>query len=120
MTKHAGLNMSFSGLKTHTLTTVRQCEGQGELSDKDGADIACAFELAVVETLVIKCRRALKQEGLRRLVMAGGVGASRHYVPAGATAEQHGCSVFYPEFRLCTDIGAMIAYAGAMRLVRED
>jgi tRNA A37 threonylcarbamoyltransferase TsaD len=66
------VGFQFFGLKTHTLTTVRACEADGELSDQDKADIARAFEAAVVDTLVIKCRRALKQEGLTRLVMAGG------------------------------------------------
>ena len=117
MVKQGGLDFSFSGLKTHTLTTVKACEAAGELSDQDKADIARAFEAAVVDTLVIKCRRALKQEGLKRLVMAGGVSAN---VRLRAALEQklgkEGCEVFYPAPRLCTDNGAMIAYAGALRL----
>ena len=118
MVKHPGLDMSFSGLKTHTLTTVRQCEADGGLSDQDKADIACAFELAVVDTLAIKCRRALKQEGLKRLVMAGGVSANRRLRQVlEEKLSKDGASVFYPALRLCTDNGAMIAYAGAMRLL---
>jgi len=121
MVKQGGLDFSFSGLKTHTLTTVKACEAAGELSDQDKADIARAFEAAVVDTLVIKCRRALKQEGLQRLVMAGGVSAN---VRLRAALEQklgkEGCEVFYPAPRLCTDNGAMIAYAGALRLLAGE
>ena len=76
MVKQGGLDFSFSGLKTHTLTTVRAHELDGEVSEQDKADIARAFEAAVVDTLVIKCRRALKHENLTRLVMAGGVSAN--------------------------------------------
>ena len=98
-------------------TACRARAVDGDLSDTDKADIARAFETAVVDTLVIKCRRALKQEGLQRLVMAGGVSAN---VRLRATLEQklgkEGCEVFYPAPRLCTDNGAMIAYAGALRL----
>ena len=121
MVKQGGLDFSFSGLKTHTLTTVRACAVDGELSDTDKADIARAFEAAVVDTLVIKCRRALKQEGLQRLVMAGGVSAN---VRLRAALEQklakEGCEVFYPAPKLCTDNGAMIAYAGALRLASGE
>jgi N6-L-threonylcarbamoyladenine synthase len=118
MVKQGGLDFSFSGLKTHTLTTVRAHEVNGHVSDRDRADIACAFEAAVVDTLVIKCRRALKQENLTRLVMAGGVSANVRL--RAALEEKLGnkerCEVFYPAPKLCTDNGAMIAYAGALRL----
>ena len=119
MVKQGGLNFSFSGLKTHTLTTVKACEAEGGLSDQDKADIARAFEMAVVDTLVIKCRRALKQEQLTRLVMAGGVSAN---VRLRAALEQklEGCEVFYPVAKLCTDNGAMIAFAGALRLAAGE
>jgi N6-L-threonylcarbamoyladenine synthase len=75
--------------------------------------------MAVVDTLVIKCRRALKQEQLTRLVMAGGVSAN---VRLRAALEQklEGCEVFYPTAKLCTDNGAMIAFAGALRLVAGE
>lgn len=117
MVKHPGLDMSFSGLKTHTLTTVRACQAAGGLSDQDRADIALAFETAVVDTLAIKCKRALKQEGLTRLVMAGGVSANRQLRKVLAEKlGNEGVRVYYPEPRLCTDNGAMIAYAGALRL----
>jgi len=117
MVKHPGLEFSFSGLKTHTLTTVRKCRSETGLTDQDRADIALAFESAVVDTLVIKCRRALKQEGLKTLVMAGGVSANKKL--RAALAEKlgpEGVAVHYPSLRLCTDNGAMIAYAGALRL----
>ena len=119
MVKQGGLDFSFSGLKTHTLTTVKACEADGGLSHQDKADIARAFEMAVVDTLVIKCRRALKQEQLTRLVMAGGVSAN---VRLRAALEQklEGCEVFYPTAKLCTDNGAMIAFAGALRLAAGE
>ena len=121
MVKQGGLDFSFSGLKTHTLTTVRACEAEGALSDQDRADIARAFETAAVDTLVIKCRRALKQEGLTRLVMAGGVSANvRLRAALEAKLSKEGGEVFYPPLKLCTDNGAMIAYAGALRLAAGE
>ena len=121
MVKHPGLDFSFSGLKTHTLTTVRKCAQETGLTAQDKADIACAFERAVVDTLIIKCRRALKQERLKTLVMAGGVSANKLL---RAQLEQklggEGVSVHYPELRLCTDNGAMIAYAGALRMAAGE
>jgi N6-L-threonylcarbamoyladenine synthase len=117
MVKHPGLDMSFSGLKTHTLTTVKACREETGLTDQDRADIACAFQQAVVDTLVIKCRRALVQEGLKTLVMAGGVSAnSLLRQQLERKLQPDGVSVHYPSLRLCTDNGAMIAYAGALRL----
>jgi len=118
MVRQPGLDMSFSGLKTHTLVTTRACREETGLTDQDRADIACAFEDAVVDTLVIKCRRALEQEGLKTLVMAGGVSANRKLRAALASKlGRKGVSVRYPPLALCTDNGAMIAYAGACRLV---
>ena len=97
MVRQPGLDMSFSGLKTHTLLTVRQCREETGLTDQDRADIACAFEQAVVDTLVIKCRRALEQEGLNTLVMAGGVSANRNLRRALADRlGPKGVAVFYP------------------------
>lgn len=119
MINRPGLDFSFSGLKTHTLTTVRALKeaAGGELSDQDRADVARAFEEAVVSTLVIKCRRALEQENLHRLVMAGGVSANRNLrAQLAATLGKQGAEVFYPGLQFCTDNGAMIAYAGAQRL----
>ena len=117
MVNRPGLDFSFSGLKTFTLNTVASCREEGELTEQDKADIARAFEDAVVSTLVIKCRRALKQEGLKTLVMAGGVSANSS-LRAGlkrALAKER-AQVFYPAPLFCTDNGAMIAYAGAQRL----
>lgn len=117
MVNRPGLDFSFSGLKTYTLNTVEDCRTQGELTDQDRADIARAFEDAVVSTLVIKCRRALKQEGLKTLVMAGGVSAnSRLRAGLKKALAKERAEVFYPAPVFCTDNGAMIAYAGAQRL----
>ncbi|EED30580.1 O-sialoglycoprotein endopeptidase [gamma proteobacterium NOR5-3] len=117
MINRPGLDFSFSGLKTHTLTTVRALEAEAPLTDQDKADIARAFEEAVVSTLVIKCRRALEQENLKRLVMAGGVSANRNLRrQLGEKLGKQGAEVFYPAPQFCTDNGAMIAYAGAQRL----
>jgi N6-L-threonylcarbamoyladenine synthase len=118
MVNRPGLDFSFSGLKTHTLNTVQACREVGELSEQDKCDIARAFEEAVVATLVIKCRRALRQEGLRTLVMAGGVSANLNLRSTLERAlAKEGAKVFYPAPRFCTDNGAMIAYAGAQRLM---
>ncbi len=117
MVNRPGLDFSFSGLKTYTLNTVEDCRADGELSDTDKADIARAFEDAVVATLVIKCRRALRQEGLKTLVMAGGVSANSSLRAALKKAlQKEQAQVFYPAPVFCTDNGAMIAYAGAQRL----
>jgi len=117
MTNRPGLDFSFSGLKTYTLNTVDACRAAGELTDQDKADIARAFEEAVVGTMVIKCRRALAQEGLKTLVMAGGVSANRNLrAQLEVALAKEGARVFYPAPQFCTDNGAMIAYAGAQRL----
>ncbi len=111
MTKQPGLNFSFSGLKTQVLTTWHKNEKQNK------ADIARAFEDAVIDTLIIKCRRAIKQTGLERLVIAGGVGANQRLRERMAQfTKQIGVALFYPRPIFCTDNGAMIAYAGALRL----
>ena len=117
MVNRPGLDFSFSGLKTYTLNTVAGCRQAGELSEQDRSDIARAFEDAVVSTLVIKCRRALRQEALKTLVIAGGVSAnSRLRSGLQAALKKEGARVFYPAPIFCTDNGAMIAYAGAQRL----
>jgi len=117
MINRPGLDFSFSGLKTYTLNTVNDCRGDGELSERDRCDIARAFEEAVVATLVIKCRRALVQEGLDALVIAGGVSANTNLRGSLERAlEPEGARVYYPAPVFCTDNGAMIAYAGAQRL----
>ena len=113
MTDRPGLDFSFSGLKTFAANTIRT-EGGDE---QTRCDIAHAFECAVVDTLAIKCKRALKETGLKRLVMAGGVSANRSLRAqlAEMMVELKG-EVFYPRLEYCTDNGAMIAYAGLQRL----
>ncbi len=114
MVDRPGLDFSFSGLKTHALNTMQRLS---PLDDRQRAEIAFAFEQAVVETLVIKCRRALRQSGRERLVVAGGVGANRRLRAAlDETARKEGAELFFPALEYCTDNGAMIAYAGAQRL----
>ncbi|MDY7115485.1 tRNA (adenosine(37)-N6)-threonylcarbamoyltransferase complex transferase subunit TsaD [Halomonas sp. SSL-5] len=117
MTDRPGLDFSFSGLKTHTLTAIRRLEAAGELDEQARADVARAFEEAVVDTLVIKCRRALDQTGLKRLVVAGGVSANtRLRERLECECEKRDARAYYPRGRFCTDNGAMIAYVGAQRL----
>lgn len=115
MTDRPGLDFSFSGLKTHVLTTWNN-------SKKDNMSrsvIARAFQAAVVDTLLIKCRRALKQTGSRRLVVAGGVGANRALRRSLAVLmdEVQG-QVYFPQPEYCTDNGAMVAYAGCLHLLQ--
>jgi len=120
MTNRPGLDFSFSGLKTfvrNTLAELDEAAADG-ISEQDKADVALAFEEAVVQTLVIKCRRALQQTGLRRLIIAGGVSANtrlREGLEAMVQAQQS--QLFYAQPRFCTDNGAMIAYAGCQRLL---
>ena len=110
MTDRPGLNFSFSGLKTAAMTTIRNIDN---LSESDRADIANAFEEAVVETLTIKCVRALEQAALSDLVIAGGVAANQRLRERLGQSVEH---VFYAPASLCTDNGAMIAFAGHERL----
>jgi N6-L-threonylcarbamoyladenine synthase len=113
MTNRPGLDFSFSGLKTFALNTWRE----SPRDEQARADIARAFEEAVVDTLAIKCRRALQQTGSGRLVVAGGVGANRRLRERlAALLAESGGAVFYPRPEFCTDNGAMIAYAGYRRL----
>lgn len=113
MTDRPGLDFSFSGLKTFALNTYRQCEG----SAQDRADIAYAFQEAVVDTLCIKCRRALQATGLKRLIVAGGVGANQRLRQSlQAVVVREDAQLYYPRLEFCTDNGAMIAYAGYLRL----
>ncbi|EWH01967.1 UGMP family protein [Halomonas sp. BC04] len=111
MTDRPGLDFSFSGLKTHTLTTLKRLEQDGALDDQARADVARAFEEAVVDTLVIKCRRALDATDLKRLVMAGGVSANvRLRERLERETDKRSAQAYYPRGRFCTDNGAMIAY----------
>ena len=109
------LNFSFSGLKTAVLTVVKQ--QITNICEQDKANVARAFVDAIVDVLTAKCVTALKQTGLKRLVIAGGVGANSQLREAlNAAAQKRHFRVFYPELQFCTDNGAMIAFAGAMRL----
>jgi len=117
MTDRPGLDFSFSGLKTFALNTWREAQATRPDRAQARADIARAFEEAVVETLLIKCRRALAQTGIPRLVLAGGVSANRRLRERMAAAlGAPGQVLFYPRPALCTDNGAMIAFAGHQRL----
>ncbi|WP_444912032.1 tRNA (adenosine(37)-N6)-threonylcarbamoyltransferase complex transferase subunit TsaD [Microbulbifer sp. PAAF003] len=118
MTDRPGLDFSFSGLKTFTLTTVRKHALEDGLPDEQTcADIAAAFQEAVVDTLVIKCRRAIKASGYKTLVIAGGVSANKLLRERLETSlRKDNASVYYPRHEFCTDNGAMIAYAGSLRL----
>jgi N6-L-threonylcarbamoyladenine synthase len=113
MTDRPGLDFSFSGLKTQVLLAWQQ----SDQSDQTRADIARAFEEAIVDTLLIKCRRALAETGTKRLVIAGGVGANRRLrEELAATGVKDGFKTYFPRLQFCTDNGAMIALAGAIRL----
>jgi N6-L-threonylcarbamoyladenine synthase len=117
MTDRPGLDFSFSGLKTFALNTVRETMPDSADPDQTRADIARAFEEAVVDTLVTKCRRALQETGHRRLILAGGVSANRRLRERMRSAiDALGGETYYPRTSLCTDNGAMIAYAGWQRL----
>lgn len=115
---HSGdLNFSFSGLKTAVLTLVRK----HEITPQTRADIALAFQEAAVDVLIKKSLSALTQTGFTQLVVAGGVGANRQLrEQLTKQAERVGATVFYPALEFCTDNGAMIAFAGAMRLQDTD
>ncbi len=112
-TDRPGLDFSFSGLKTFAANTI----AANDTDDQTRADIAYAFQDAVVDTLAIKCKRALDQCGLNRLVVAGGVSANRYLrEKLDVLTKKRGGDVFYPRPEFCTDNGAMIAYAGMQRL----
>ncbi len=114
MLKSGDLDFSFSGLKTAVLTKVRELAA---ITDQQRADIARGFQDAIVEVLVSKAIRAVALSGLQQLVVAGGVGANRELRrQLDAAADRARIAVFYPELEFCTDNGAMIALAGALRL----
>ncbi len=114
MVDRPGLDFSFSGLKTFALNTMHK---YSPLSEQNRAEIAFAFEQAVVETLQIKCQRALKQTGYHRLVVAGGVGANQSLRQRlQLMSEKLDTQVYFPAMEYCTDNGAMIAYAGGVRM----
>lgn len=111
--KSRGLNFSFSGLKTAARLAI---ERAGEPGAGERADFAASFEAAVVDTLAVKCMRALEETGLEQLVIAGGVGANRSLrARLKEQGRRSGARVYYPRPGLCTDNGAMIAYAGFCR-----
>ena len=114
MTDKPGLDMSFSGLKTHTRNLIN---GQDIKIPKVKHDICAGFQEAVIDTLITKCKRAIEQTGLNSLVIAGGVSANhRLRKKMDDTLKQIGINVFYSRLEFCTDNGAMIAYAGHARL----
>ena len=125
MIDRPGLDFSFSGLKTFALNTMQSAAhedgAQGSLTQQVKADISLAFEEAVVDTLKIKCSRALKQLQCKTLVIAGGVGANKRLrtILAEMIAPRGG-ELFYPRFEFCTDNGAMIAQAGCFRLMAGE
>ncbi|MGQ5523807.1 tRNA (adenosine(37)-N6)-threonylcarbamoyltransferase complex transferase subunit TsaD [Chitinimonas sp. PSY-7] len=113
--QHSGdLDFSFAGLKTAVLTLVKK---QGDIDEQTRADICAAFQAAIVDVISSKCIAAMKQTGMKQLVVAGGVGANRQ-LRAGLDqmAARRKFKVYYPPLDLCTDNGAMIAFAGAQRL----
>ena len=116
MTDRPGLDFSFSGLKTFALNTINA----SNKTFQEKADIAASFQEAVADTLAIKCKRALQQTGLKRLVVAGGVSANqqiRSCLSEMVIKEQ--ADIYFPRPEFCTDNGAMIAYAGYQRLVSD-
>lgn len=130
MVRQGGLDFSYSGLKTFALTTWKKeqekiekqyankesqenTESKAEATLQVKANIAHAFQEAVVDTLYIKCKRALKATGINRVVVAGGVGANKRL---REKLGELNAEVFFPRLKFCTDNGAMIAYAGAIRL----
>lgn len=114
MTDRPGLDFSFSGLKTYCLNRFNA----SEKTHQDKANVALAFQDAVADTLSIKCRRALQQTGLTRLVVAGGVSANTHIrTTLSHMGQAEKAHIFFPKLEFCTDNGAMIAYAGCQRLL---
>ncbi|BBH12497.1 tRNA (adenosine(37)-N6)-threonylcarbamoyltransferase complex transferase subunit TsaD [Chromobacterium haemolyticum] len=122
MLNSGDLDMSFSGLKTAVLTLSKQvADADGHIDEQTRKDICRAFQEAIVEVLTKKSLAALKQCDMKRLVVAGGVGANKQLRAAlDEAARRRRFEVFYPPLALCTDNGAMIAFAGAMRLQHAE
>ena len=121
MVNRPGLDFSFSGLKTFSLNTWQTEVEQGNDNEQTQANICRAFEEAVVDTLTIKCKRAIQQVGAKTLVIAGGVGANQRLrVSLKVMMQKEGGELYYPRVEFCTDNGAMIAYAGAQRLMAGE
>src|SRR3989338_8738735 len=121
---HSGdLDFSFSGLKTAVLTLVRQSgnDEQKALDEQTRANIACAVQEAIIDVLAFNARAALMQTGLSQLVVAGGVGANQLLRSRlNEDIGKRSGTVFYPDLEFCTDNGAMIAFAGALRLAQQQ
>ena len=117
MLNKPGFDFSFSGLKTAVMLEVRKAEAEGRL-DECRADLAASFQRAAVDTLIGKSIKAARAEGLERIVVAGGVGANK--LLRKDIAERFEGEVYYPRLEFCTDNGAMIAVAGALRLAEAD
>lgn len=117
MLNRPNFDFSFSGLKTAVMLEVKRIESSGALESRR-ADIAASFQRAAVDTLVGKAIKAAKLKGLNRIVVAGGVGANR--LLRNEMVKHFTGDVFYPRFEFCTDNGAMIAIAGAMRLADAE
>lgn len=121
MTDRPGLDFSFSGLKTFAMTTLQSLDANATDYPQQLADVARAFEDAVVDTLVIKSERALREANAQRLVIAGGVGANLHLREQLAVmVKRHDAELFYPRIEFCTDNGAMIAHVGCLRLLAGE
>ena len=114
------LDFSFSGLKTAAITRYKQFDGGEDNKAQFIADLAASFEQAVVDVLIGKSRKALAQTGLKTLVISGGVSANTQLRKAADALSSGGIEVFYPRLEFCTDNGAMIALAGAQRLLRGE
>jgi N6-L-threonylcarbamoyladenine synthase len=119
MVDRPGMDMSFSGLKTYTLNTSNDHRDKnGRIDDQTICDIAAAFEEAVVDTLAIKCKRALQHTGFKQLIIAGGVSANQRLRERlEEMVQKERAKLFYARPEFCTDNGAMIAYAGCQRLM---
>lgn len=117
MVDRPGLDFSFSGLKTYVRNVVERDKAQGTLSADRKNEIADAFQEAVVDTLAIKCRRAVSQTGIDQLVLCGGVAANRRLRERLSELDNIRC--YYPRSEFCTDNGAMVAFAGYQALVGE-
>ena len=122
MTDRPGLDFSFSGLKTFTRNLIEKNRGDDVLPEPQTmADICAGFQEAVVDTLVIKCRRAMQQTSMKTLVIAGGVSANQDCAKnSKSLLEKMVLEVFYARHEFCTDNGAMIAYAGCQRLLAGE
>ena len=113
MTDRPGLDFSFSGLKTFALNTINS----ENMDEQTRADVACAFVDAIVDTFVIKCKRAIDETGIKQLVVAGGVSANKQLQKALVNMfDEVGGQVFFPRDEYCTDNGAMVAYSGYLRI----